>query len=196
MRFRGGYLRIGRFAGVPVRLHVTTPFGVWALGGFTYAPGAWAALAGLFVAHEVGHAVLVRRAGLTIDAIEVHGFGGECRWSGQASPETRARIAWGGVLAQIVVLLVAACVTPLVGTGPLRAQILDTLTVTNLLLAGLNLIPIAPLDGAEAWKVVRYLVARDGGRRGATRGRREDLLRRAEEIERELEAMRRGDRDD
>jgi Zn-dependent protease len=181
VRFRGGYLRIGRFAGTPVRVHWTTPFGLWAFGGFSYAPGAWVALAALFVVHELGHASLVRRARLHVDAIEVHGFGGECRWSGNASPETRARIAWGGVLAQVVVLVVAALATPFVGSGPLRAEILETLTATNLLIIALNLLPIAPLDGADAWKIVRYLFVSP---------KRAALRREAAAIERELAALK------
>ena len=54
----------------------------------------------LILIHEMGHAVLVRRVGLHAVSIDVHGFGGQCRYAGYPDPLQRSIVAWGGVLAQ------------------------------------------------------------------------------------------------
>ena len=92
-------------------------------------------------------------------SIDVHGLGGVCRWSGTATGAARAAIAWGGVLAQLA----------LFGTtwawlrfhhgaaSTVQMEFADVFTRANLTVAAINLVPVPPLDGAEAWKIVRYL---------------------------------------
>src|SRR4051812_42113371 len=99
-----GALRLGRWRGVPVFLHWSTPLGFLIFVGFR--PASWLALTALILAHEWGHAVLIRRYGLRVEAIYVRGTGGECTSTGQASPLQRALIAWGGVLGQVPCLIV------------------------------------------------------------------------------------------
>jgi Zn-dependent protease len=184
--FRSGWLRIGSFHGAPVRVHWTLPVGAYVLTGAGFVPGAWLAFALLILAHEFGHALIVRAYGFQVISIDVHGIGGECRWTGAASERQGANIAWGGVLAQIVVLLT----TPIWGSRipqpapPFLAQMISAFTVTNVILIVLNLLPIPPLDGATAWKVLRV---------GDLLASRKEiaLRRRARSIQRELDALAR-----
>ena len=150
--FTRGYLPLFRVRGVPVRAHWSLPVGVLVFTGFRLAPGAWLGMVLLILLHELGHAALVSRAGLVNLGIDLTGFGGQCRFVGQPAPRQRAAIAWGGVLAQFAVLAVALPTYLVLAPTPGFANdLLDSLTRVNLMLAALNLIPIAPLDGAQAW---------------------------------------------
>jgi stage IV sporulation protein FB len=157
--FERGYFSLGRVRGVSLRAHVLTILGALFFTGFRFEPGAWAAFFALILLHEAGHALVVSRCGLQVDGIDLHAFGGVCRWSGASTSWQRALIAWGGVLAQAVLLL-ATLLFVLIAGPPhsfLVAQIVYVFTSTNLWLIVLNLAPIAPLDGAEAWKIVGEL---------------------------------------
>lgn len=154
--FERGYLTIARFRGAPVRVHWSTPLGALVFTRFMFLPGAWLGFFLIVLLHEVGHAVLVRAARLQVVSIDVLGFGGLCRWYGVPSPRWRATIAWGGVLAQSLLLvgtLIVSFVSPPMGSA-FVAQLLDTFLWTNVFIIAINLLPIAPLDGAEAWPLL------------------------------------------
>ena len=156
--FQYGYWTLGRVRGIPVRLHWTLPVGALIFAGFS--PIIWLAFAVIVLLHEAGHAALVRRYGFRVLAIDLTGFGGMCRWSGQATAHERGVIAWGGVLAQTVLLLITVGLLAVVGwpTSALGASLAYTFTRTNAAIIVLNLLPMPPFDGAEAWSlVVRYV---------------------------------------
>ncbi len=152
---RHAYLEIGRFRGAPVRLHWTIPIGMLVLTRFRLAPGEWIGFFLLVLLHELGHAVLVDHFGLLLMRIDVHGFGGSCAVAGSPTSRQRALIAWGGVVAQAAVLLVTLTVLGVTGwpAEGFFADLADALTWSNAGLIALNLLPIPPLDGAEAWKL-------------------------------------------
>lgn len=154
-----GYLRIGRWRGVPVLIHWSTPLGALLFSGFTFAPAFWLAFVGLVLLHELGHAWLVLRFGARVLQVEAHALGGFCTWSGRTSALQRAWIAWGGVAAQACVLAGAAIFLLAHGepATPAGRQVLHVATWTNVFLIALNLVPIAPLDGATAWKALPLL---------------------------------------
>lgn len=154
--FRSGYLTIGRWRGAPIKLHWSIPLVAVVLSGFSWRPGFLLGFTLLVVIHELGHALLVALLHHRVVAVEVTGLGGACRWSGNASPFEESVIAWGGVLAQLVVWVLAELWPSLVG-GPhtwLGAELLAVFTGTNLWLMAINLIPLEPLDGARAWRIV------------------------------------------
>jgi Zn-dependent protease len=146
------------------------------LGRFSFVPGFWLGYLVLILVHEMGHAVLSRQQGLRATSIEVHAFGGQCRYSGVSiSAWQRSVIAWGGVLGQAFVLAMAL---PIASFAPLPQiafvhELLDALVSINLMLIVFNLIPFAPLDGAEAWKIFRLIRERRG--RFAARQARERI---------------------
>jgi stage IV sporulation protein FB len=169
--FDRGFLTIARLKGIPIRIHWTMPVGALVFGGLRFAPAFWLGFFVLVLVHELGHAFYVQRYGHRVLSIEVTGFGGLCRWSGAATPYERAAIAWGGVVAQGLLLLAALAV--LLALGPPRAlwsaELAHVFTRTNLWLIGLNLLPFRPLDGAEAWPLARYVFDRLRERRGPGR---------------------------
>jgi len=156
MSMRGGYLTLGRWRGAPVRLHWTLPIAALVFGQGRIVPGFWLGFFLLVFVHELGHAFLVRRYGHRVLSIDVHALGGACRWSGDPTSIDRARIAWGGVLAQAVAYVVARVGLALAGPPEtlFAAQLLEAFTTTNIWLIAINLIPVPPLDGAEAWKLI------------------------------------------
>jgi Zn-dependent protease len=157
--FRTGYLTVARLRGVPIRLHWSIPVGAFVFGRFAFVPGFWLGFFLLVLLHELGHAVLVQRYRLHVEAVEVHGLGGVCRYSGYPSPLERSVIAWGGVLAQALLLGATLAIVWLLGApaSSFGRELVSAFTMTNLLLIGINLIPVPPLDGAEAWKVFSHL---------------------------------------
>jgi Zn-dependent protease len=165
--FDRGFWQIGRLWGAPLRVHWSTAIGALLFGGLRLAPAFWVGFFALVLVHELGHALLVRRYRHTVLSIDVTGFGGVCRWSGPASDLERAKIAWGGVLAQALLLGAAALLLLLVGAPQslVGAQLAAVFIDTNLLILALNLIPFRPLDGAEAWTLFSHLRARSRGRR-------------------------------
>jgi stage IV sporulation protein FB len=152
---RGGYLTLGRWRGAPVRAHWSLPIGAFVFGHGQFVPGFWLGFALLVLIHELGHAVLVKRYGHRVRSIDIHALGGVCCWSGEPTAIDRARIAWGGVLAQAVAYAIAVAAIALAGRPDteLIGQLASAFTATNVWLIAINLIPVAPLDGAEAWKL-------------------------------------------
>jgi stage IV sporulation protein FB len=172
---RGGYFRLGSWRGAPVRAHWTMPLGAFVFGRGRFVPGFWLGFVLVVLIHELGHALVVRRFGHRVVAIDLHALGGECRWAGDATPLQRARIAWGGVNAQLVALIVAVVVLAVLGPRGTAFvdDLADALTFTNAYMIALNLIPVAPLDGAAAWKLPGLLRARARARKS----RRESAAR-------------------
>jgi Zn-dependent protease len=153
--FERGYLTVLRVGGTRLRLHFTLP-----LAGLVLCraqPGAWLGFVLVVVLHELGHALMVKRYRLKMGSIDLDGAGGSCRWVGNATERQRAAIAWGGLVAQALVALGTVAVTRALGhpASALGRQLVEALTAINLWLLAINLLPIPPLDGAEAWSLFR-----------------------------------------
>lgn len=156
-------------------MHWTAPLGALMFGGFRFAPAVWLAFLVIILVHELGHAFLVRRFGLGLVSVDVYGLGGLCRHE-RGSAYQSSVIAWGGVVAQGCLLLpaiVLSLLAPLLALpiGGFTAELLGALVYTNTFIIILNLIPIRPLDGAEAWKLFGHL--RERRSRRAARDARE-----------------------
>jgi Zn-dependent protease len=161
-----GFLVVGPFGGarprVQLRIHWSLPLGaavfshVSHVSHFELVPAFWAAYVLLIFLHEVGHAVVVLACRRRVLALDVHGFGGTCHWDGAVTPMQRAAIAWGGVWAQALVLAATHAVLAVAGppTTASGAQLVSAFAHTNLYLIALNLLPLPPLDGAQAWRIV------------------------------------------
>jgi Zn-dependent protease len=162
LRFSKGSLVVGRFRGAPIRIHWSTPIGVVAFTGFRFAPGAWLGFVLVILVHELGHAVAVHRCRQRTIAVDVHGFGGLCWWEGYATPTERAIIAWGGVIAQAVLAVATLLAVALIGRpgNPFAADLVGAFLGPNLWTILTNLLPVPPLDGAEAWAIVPILRSR------------------------------------
>lgn len=202
--FDRGYWDAFRLRGIPVRIHWTTPIGALVFGGLSLAPAFWGAFLVLVLLHELGHAFFVRRLGHHVVAIEVTGFGGRCRWTGHASPRHRGIIAWGGVVAQAALLAATAAVVLFTGypDSVFGQQIASAFLYTNAILLAVNLLPVEPLDGAQAWAFARdeWRRLRAGKGRRTPKGpgrpppRSPEEARAAADIARQLEDIARSAR--
>jgi len=134
-------------------------------------PAYWVAglaTGGLFLAsvlaHELGHALVARQAGLKVQDITLWIFGGVARIHGDApNPSTALRIAAVGPLTSLVLAFgfgLASAALPVVGLGGLPAAVALWLAGMNAVLAVFNLLPGAPLDGG---RILRALLWRRHG---------------------------------
>jgi len=169
-------ITVGHFGGAPVTLHWTLLlFFIFAgaatrsiVGGLV----AFAAMLILLLMHELGHAVVARWLGLRVIAIRLYGFHGICVHTFPETEGASVAVAWGGVLAQIVlfavVVTIAKILSSMAGGIP---WVLDPAFFVwaplNLLVIFTNLLPITPLDGAVAWKGIPVLLRTLFGRRKA-----------------------------
>lgn len=154
--FRSGWVKVGRFGRAPIRVHWTTPIGVFVLTGLSFNPFDWIAVLLLLLVHEMGHAFLARRYRLHLLSIDLNALGGACRIAGDPTLSEAATVAWGGVVAQALLLVAALVVRGILHwvTGVFDG-FFDVLITTNLVLIVLNLLPIRGLDGALAWRLFR-----------------------------------------
>src|SRR3954464_9615115 len=100
-----GWLTLGRFRGAPLRAHWTLLAGAFIWGGFRIEPAFWLGFATLILIHELGHAFFVLRYRLGLSENALPGAGGYCAHVHTGSRYQAAVVAWGGVLAQLVLYL-------------------------------------------------------------------------------------------
>jgi Zn-dependent protease len=146
-------LTVAKWRGVPIKVHAALPLGLFAFSGFRFDPVGWACMLGIVLLHELGHAWVVRLVGGRATEVMLHGFGGWCAWRGDVTKLGRAAIACGGIAAQLVLMLIVLGVDA-AGFWPqddVSFRIFWSATYSNAYLVAFNLLPIAPLDGAEAW---------------------------------------------
>ncbi len=181
--FPGSYLpwllRVGHFGNAPIFLHlpvfVYLPF-FWYKSSFLVALWATALMISLILVHELGHALVCRLVGAETQLICVSLFFGICEyfnWEEEPDERDFILIAWGGVFAQLVVLLVSILGFALFADSSVfmpsynRAEGMSFTHVTWLVLIGFNaglilfnLAPIDPLDGVKAWEMHPWRVVR------------------------------------
>jgi Zn-dependent protease len=191
-----GFLTLWNSRGLAVRVHWTAPIGALFLCHFRFWPGAWLGIFVVVLVHELGHAAMVRASGAEVRDVVVHGAGGECSWQGDVTRLQRALIAWGGVFAQLILYVVAVVCIRVVRPSDegMIGDFVYACTAYNLRLAALNLIPMRPLDGYEAFKIVFVLREMWRARAGAARRRKRSDARR--QAVAELEALDRVELDD
>lgn len=152
-----GFIPLGKIGGVPLRLHVFAVVALVLLAIFSSRPVLGAAMFGILVAHELGHAALARRAGFEVVAIDLGVIQGACRYRGHVTPRAEAVVAWGGILAQLVLLAFACGARTLVhpDDGALLGDIADAWFLPNVAIMAFNLLPFGGLDGRKAWTAFR-----------------------------------------
>jgi Zn-dependent protease len=159
MQFDNGSLIAGSWNGSPIRIHWSVLLCAFFFGRFQFIPVYWIAFFIVVFVHEAGHAIVINHFRMRVDEIVLHGMGGHCRWSGDPSPKSRSLVAWGGVFAQLVLLLIAytsfRCMDPPRNT--VMQQMFRAFITSNIWMIFFNLLPVEPLDGKEAWKIVNLL---------------------------------------
>jgi stage IV sporulation protein FB len=163
-----------RIRGVPVYLHWSVLLiAVLILVNVIHHPAGsllgLAAYISVLLIHESGHLIAAQRMRCEVLSIQLYPIFGITKFEAPWSKFDHCVIAWGGVMAQAVVAL------PIVGWvilfgytrfEPINA-VLALLGFFSLGVAAVNLLPIAPLDGATAWAIIPESIKRLRGKRGS-----------------------------
>lgn len=191
-----GTFRLGKVLGIPVSANWSALFGAvliatsiggllppaagWAGGLSAFALGLAGALlfAASLLAHELGHALVARRAGIETAEITLWMFGGVAKITAEPStPRDEARIAAAGPAVSLLSSALGVALALALGAVGAPAGIVTLawlVGVSNATLGVFNLLPGFPLDGGRllrAWYWQRH-GDRDRGTLAATRGGR------------------------
>ncbi len=182
-------IRLGRIGGEEVGLHWSLLIAFWLIawslasvifpqqipgqgGGAYWVAAIVAALLFLasLLAHELGHALVARRLGMTVEGITLWLFGGVAQLRGEAvSARGEAQIAAVGPAISLVTGVVFGAIAValgIAGAPSLAAVTAAWLGLMNAALAVFNLIPAFPLDGGRLLHA--FLWQRRGDRLRAT----------------------------
>lgn len=187
------YWQLGYWRRIPVSMHWTVLIVfIWLylfFGNLLATIIGAVAFFALLVAHEWGHVVVLRRRRIPIVSIELYGIHGRTTY-GLASTVDEIIVAWGGVGAQVAILLLALAVGYSLdkSTSPIVLSVLGPIlfvfTTLNVVLMIVVLLPIGPFDGHNAWAVIPWI-------RGAIRRRRRAAKERISSPEKSLSADKR-----
>jgi Zn-dependent protease len=111
--------------------------------------------------HELGHVVVVRQLGLTVNQVTLTAFGGLTEYEGvPPSPSAEGLIASAGPLASALLAAALLAVRLAVGGDDLDGvpSVLTFGVATNVVITVVNLLPLPTLDGgkltASVWKAL------------------------------------------
>lgn len=172
----GAAIRVGAIAGIPLRVHFSWLVALFLVTSSLSAElrasaGAAAPLVALatalclfaaLVAHELGHSLVARRAGVGVRSITLFVFGGVA--SLEDEPR-RARdelaIALAGPVVSVVIG-VSALLLARAGLPPIVAAPLGWLGRINIGIAIFNMLPGFPLDGGRVLRAALWAAKGDG----------------------------------
>ncbi len=156
MGFDKGSLIIGHWREAPIKIHWTVLLCAFLFGKFKFLPVYWVAFFFLVFIHEAGHVLIIRHYNLWTEEIVIHGLGGYCQWVGDAEDFQIYVIAWGGIFSQFIVLILAYLSIYILGPpgSSVSYQIYQAFILTNIWMMLFNLVPVEPLDGSKAWKII------------------------------------------
>jgi len=162
--------KIGRLAGIEVRVHATffllvtwVAWGNYATGGSVQAALAGvtfiALLFGIVVLHELGHALTARRFGVATRDITLLPIGGVARLERMPdNPRHELAVAIAGPGVNVVLAAVLATTGLLLGMdirpGATTENVVAQLLWINVALATFNMLPAFPLDGGRALRAL------------------------------------------
>jgi Zn-dependent protease len=118
------------------------------------------------ITHELAHAVVARRHGATAEEIRIGFFGGTAHGRHEyATPRGLWRAAAAGPASSLILAAASAGIAlglAALGAGPLPAAVFAAFAWINIVLAVLNLLPGAGLDGGRLIQALAW--ARSGNR--------------------------------
>jgi len=155
------FIEVVKIKGTPIRFHWSTVL-ILLLIAITYLskldfPVTVFALLIIMLSHELGHKWFASMLNLKSNKIDIYPIGGACYTEVAKTEYENAFVAWGGVAIQAMIFIPALAIYYFVGADNLPYglnELFHFLGITNLIIALINLIPIAPFDGKECWKVI------------------------------------------
>jgi Zn-dependent protease/predicted transcriptional regulator len=178
----GNSIRIFNVKGIDIRVHITFPLIlVWAAVQFGWLNGlgingsifgivVTLLLFAIVVLHELGHSLVALRYGVPVKQIVLLPIGGVAQLARMPEkPVQEFAIAIAGPLVNVGLAVILAIIAPLAGfaltMGNLTSNILDLaraslssvfayVFISNLFLAGFNLLPAFPMDGGRVLRAV------------------------------------------
>jgi len=159
--------RVATVAGIPIRLHATfLLFLVWIF----LTKGSWewfflvVAVFACVILHELGHALTAQHFHVETRDITLYPIGGIAMLQGRPTPRQELWIALAG---PAVNLLIAAFLVPMIVWGARQSlnwqsltsgsSLIQAVCLSNLALAGFNLIPAFPMDGGRVLRAALAL---------------------------------------
>jgi Zn-dependent protease len=174
----GATIQLGTVARIPLRIHVSWLVALFLVASslsVSLAPvaGAVAPLVALVtavslfaavVAHELGHALVARRVGVSVSAITLFVFGGVASLEGEPKrPRDEVAIAIAGPIVSVAIAAGAFLVASL-PLAPIASEPLRWLARVNAGIALFNLLPGFPLDGGRILRGALWAAWRDAYR--------------------------------
>jgi stage IV sporulation protein FB len=110
---------------------------------------------GVLLLHECGHMFAAQRRGSHVEEIVLYPIFAITRFEQPWSRFDHAIIAWGGVLAQMLIAIPVVLWIEFVGYTPYNAanEVLVLFGMFSIAVAVFNLLPVEPLDGKIAWQI-------------------------------------------
>ena len=171
MNYTNGFLKLKnlKIFGAEVFVHWNVLlYGLIGLSGWATGPIQAATcillLLLLILLHEAGHAAVAKKLGyqpINISLKDIHGY---CVYEYILNSEfekDEAKIAWGGVLAQLTVAvpLIIMANTTSIFKDKFMSPVVGVLGYYSVLMVIFNLLPIKSLDGNKAWKLFPIILA-------------------------------------
>ena len=158
---------LGRIAGIPVRLHwsalLVAAYLAYSLGAMVslVATAVGVACFGLSIlVHELGHALMASRCGVTTTSIDLWALGGVARLATEApAPKAEALIAVAGPSSSALAAVICSTawwLLPLEGIVGEIGRVMLWLAYLNTALAIFNMLPGSPLDGGRVLRAARW----------------------------------------
>jgi Zn-dependent protease/CBS domain-containing protein len=163
--------RIATIAGIPIRIHFTfILFLVWiGISGGPNGGLTWILFViSIFfcvILHELGHALVAKRLGVTTRDITLYPIGGVAMLEGRPKPQQELWIALAGPGVNVVLAIFIATVIliqngglPPISTSLQHTSFLEALLIANVTLAVFNMIPAFPMDGGRVLRAALGLM--------------------------------------
>lgn len=114
---------------------------------------------GVILIHECGHMVAAQSRKCPVWSIELYPIWGITRFDEPYSRHDYCVIAWGGVVAQAIIAIPLIAWVEIFGYTPYQSAnaALAILGFFSISMALFNLLPLRPLDGAIAWRLLPAL---------------------------------------
>ncbi len=105
------------------------------------------------LAHELGHSLVARSQGITVNSIKLFLFGGIASIESESkTPGAAFQVAIAGPAVSFALFFALSTLNQFGNLPPIASGVIGSVAITNLVLALFNLIPGLPLDGGQIFK--------------------------------------------